>query len=1288
MSTGRSGSCSQAATAARWTAVITAGSESEFQVLVMLEPRDAVCDQLRQYLRHVIAGKRSDMCTKQAEHLKRMWQLLTPPGTQLRMELERYQEDPEDYEPPLREPWGRLLGSAYVLRSHPEAQQQGSAAQPQPPQDGQQPQPHPHPQQPRDTVPELLFAGDVVRLCLPPGNKDAWEFDDDTRELLSELCEQDMTNAGPWRFLLLEAAMAAEDSPEVLREAREAFLLCLHRLQIFAPSELYNTLNLEMVDPIGFDDGNARRLVLQRQVEAASDNVILLLERDLGSMGPVMAHLANSPFMRKWVAARLHPDPGQAKPNLSIMYFREKSGHIVPKRGQAGYAGRAYEGGEQIRLPYLQHLGSAGTNYLRPQLTNLANKSRADIGTLLEQFVRNHSDGPAESAAGVMKRVQRLVSEVPVFYALPLLGQAISRELEAAAAQLEDGERAAAAAAAGAAGGSSGGRGGAAGCRGRGRGLAGAGGSASAGTGSGGGGSGGGPLQRATDVPQEQLAAALDDTNLHELLGTLAQPQVKAVIAALVPCIDACNKALAEVHDTRCAVAELSGAVPELNKLNLKFKKSETIKVVMEGQVGDDSTFKEKVMKSFSDLEKTTLSARLCQLLSVEIKPMLQQAADCVAERIIRKFKLQGSGSAAAAPQLQTLLQAVAPSTDWLHKEAPIKGWLQVEFMKRVKFDGIRAILEDVIGQVQRISKELMVNLLMEYAPLERDAAQETRNSLRAFYDGRLEKWFKFSDTVHAAMLTEFFRGRRAMPVAEYSRLPGEVLESARSSHIMYNLKRGLYKAVHAAANNKKTPESQLGPEVARAVRAWFSNRFMAIFLNQKKHGLEQQLHDCVFHKLTEVRCRLYDNGLAANAKDTGLLHRKWGTLFLKSYKQIYFNVLEEDLTPGSAEALEAEEAELKELKTRLAQMAEPRELAKLLPPRMGRLLGRALVVAKARMVQTGASGLERAGPLLAKLRPAGAAAAGAAQQQRRGNGGGGASQTQAALARAGGGSAGDRGSGSRGNGAGGAAAMPTSAQVAAFKAHLERSGLELVDCPAADNNGGYFAVLSQVQGTRLSASDEAAAALVSDWRGMVAAALEHHVAVEAAAPTGPRPWMDAICALAQPQQAAAGAAAGAPAAAVAGAAAEEVVRQHLGRVRRDAPMTHVELVVLSQLLEDSSVVLSVYSPAYEARRGYCVVLNDAAPVHATHVRLAAGGAVGAGELYHWNVVQPRGGRRGQAAPAAAAADERRGLQPAAAGRLQTPPTTRQQTRPAAAADEPDEPGAPNAKRPRRSCNP
>ena len=53
--------------------------------------------------------------------------------------------------------------------------------------------------------------------------------------------------------------------------------------------------------------------------------------------------------------------------------------------------------------------------------------------------------------------------------------------------------------------------------------------------------------------------------------------------------------------------------------------------------------------------------------------------------------------------------------------------------------------------------------------------------------------------------------------------------------------------------------------------------------------------------------------------------------------------------------------------------------------------------------------------------------------------------------------------SGSWGNGAGGAGARATVAQMAAFTAHLEASGLELVDCPSAGNNCGYYAVLSQV---------------------------------------------------------------------------------------------------------------------------------------------------------------------------------------------------------------------------------
>lgn len=47
-------------------------------------------------------------------------------------------------------------------------------------------------------------------------------------------------------------------------------------------------------------------------------------------------------------------------------------------------------------------------------------------------------------------------------------------------------------------------------------------------------------------------------------------------------------------------------------------------------------------------------------------------------------------------------------------------------------------------------------------------------------------------------------------------------------------------------------------------------------------------------HKFIEVCHRLYDNGLAANARKTGSLHRKWQTLFLKCYRHFYADVLKE----------------------------------------------------------------------------------------------------------------------------------------------------------------------------------------------------------------------------------------------------------------------------------------------------------------------------------------------------------------------------------------------------------
>mgnify|MGYP001807009029 CR=1 FL=1 len=71
---------------------------------------------------------------------------------------------------------------------------------------------------------------------------------------------------------------------------------------------------------------------------------------------------------------------------------------------------------------------------------------------------------------------------------------------------------------------------------------------------------------------------------------------------------------------------------------------------------------------------------------------------------------------------------------------------------------------------VRLLLNNTQVNLLMEYAPLDADMTEATCSALRAYCDARLEKSFKFSDAVQGVVFTEFFRGRRAMPVAEYNK--------------------------------------------------------------------------------------------------------------------------------------------------------------------------------------------------------------------------------------------------------------------------------------------------------------------------------------------------------------------------------------------------------------------------------------------------------------------------------------------------------------------------------------
>ncbi len=47
---------------------------------------------------------------------------------------------------------------------------------------------------------------------------------------------------------------------------------------------------------------------------------------------------------------------------------------------------------------------------------------------------------------------------------------------------------------------------------------------------------------------------------------------------------------------------------------------------------------------------------------------------------------------------------------------------------------------------------------------------EDQERLLRDFLDRTLEDYFKFSKVVEQAVRTEFFRGRRTLPVAEYGR--------------------------------------------------------------------------------------------------------------------------------------------------------------------------------------------------------------------------------------------------------------------------------------------------------------------------------------------------------------------------------------------------------------------------------------------------------------------------------------------------------------------------------------
>ena len=86
---------------------------------------------------------------------------------------------------------------------------------------------------------------------------------------------------------------------------------CLHSLP---------TLRLQIVDCVGVGDSNPRRKLAERQAEESLDTVILMLNGNLESAGPVSDHLLQtSPFFRKWFQAQVDPDRAPRKLALHVM---------------------------------------------------------------------------------------------------------------------------------------------------------------------------------------------------------------------------------------------------------------------------------------------------------------------------------------------------------------------------------------------------------------------------------------------------------------------------------------------------------------------------------------------------------------------------------------------------------------------------------------------------------------------------------------------------------------------------------------------------------------------------------------------------------------------------------------------------------------------------------------------------------------------------------------------------------------------------------------------------------
>lgn len=88
------------------------------------------------------------------------------------------------------------------------------------------------------------------------------------------------------------------------------------------PLHLSPAFGSQIIDTMGFDDNNPRRLVLQRRLEERLRNVIVVVNRDLSTSRPAIDHLLHSPFLVKWFNEHLNPDPSNpAQPKLCFMMY-------------------------------------------------------------------------------------------------------------------------------------------------------------------------------------------------------------------------------------------------------------------------------------------------------------------------------------------------------------------------------------------------------------------------------------------------------------------------------------------------------------------------------------------------------------------------------------------------------------------------------------------------------------------------------------------------------------------------------------------------------------------------------------------------------------------------------------------------------------------------------------------------------------------------------------------------------------------------------------------------------